>query len=63
MILKRFSIKPYIRVIRKKSESVMIRNQGVIEKIRQIKSEHPYWGYRRIWAYLNYRQGVREFTG
>ena len=23
-------------------------------KIRTIKSDHPYWGYRRVWSYLTY---------
>ncbi len=27
-----------------------------LEKIRSIKSHHPFWGYRRIWAYLTYRE-------
>ncbi len=33
------------------------RNQGLLEEIRQLKGEHPFWGYRRVWAYLKYRQG------
>jgi len=24
-------------------------------QIQSIKSEHPFWGYRRIWAYIKYR--------
>ena len=26
--------------------------------IRQLKAEHPFWGYRRIWAYLNFVERV-----
>lgn len=21
--------------------------------------EHPFWGYRRVWAYLRYREGIQ----
>lgn len=24
-------------------------------QIQGIKSEHPFWGYRRVWAYMKYR--------
>ena len=30
------------------------RNEGLLGRIRQIKAEHPFWGYRRVWAYLKY---------
>ncbi|MEO0075363.1 MAG: IS3 family transposase [candidate division WOR-3 bacterium] len=30
----------------------------LIEKIKTIKLEHPYWGYRRIRAWLRYRDGI-----
>ena len=26
----------------------------LLEKIQVLKSEHPFWGYRRIWAYLRF---------
>ncbi|MFQ5963346.1 MAG: IS3 family transposase [Candidatus Scalinduaceae bacterium] len=26
--------------------------------ILNIKAEHPFWGYRRVWAYLKYRQNI-----
>ena len=26
----------------------------LLEQIRIIKSEHPFWGYRRVWAYLRF---------
>jgi len=32
---------------------------SLLEKIKQIASEHPFWGYRRIWAYLKFRKGIR----
>lgn len=44
--------------MRHPSESVTNRNAPVVERIRQLKSEHPFWGYRRVWAYLRYVDGV-----
>ncbi len=43
---------------RKKSLSVIERNRPVLSLIQSIKAEHPFWGYRRCWAYLYYRQGL-----
>ncbi len=37
---------------RKRSQSVIKRDKEIMEHIENIKAEHPYWGYRRIWAYL-----------
>jgi hypothetical protein len=25
-----------------------------VQRIRELKAEHPFWGYRRIWAYLRF---------
>jgi putative transposase len=36
---------------------VTARNARLLERIRAIKSGHPFWGYRRIWAYLRYVDG------
>ena len=30
------------------------RNRQVVKLITSLKSEHPYWGYRRIWANLKH---------
>ncbi len=30
----------------------------LLEQIRVIKSEHPFWGYRRVWAYLRFVAGL-----
>lgn len=27
----------------------------ILLQIQHIKSEHPFWGYRRVWSYLKYR--------
>lgn len=37
---------------------VLQRNQSLLERIKEIKSEHPFWGYRRIWAYVKFRDGL-----
>ena len=39
---------------RRTSETVARRNQDILEKIHQIKANHPFWGYRRVWAYLRF---------
>jgi len=31
-------------------------NLALLERIRQLKADHPYWGYRRVWAYLKYQE-------
>jgi putative transposase len=30
------------------------RNHGLLERIRALKAAHPFWGYRRVWAYLRF---------
>jgi putative transposase len=39
---------------RKESELIVERNSPIVERIKAIKAEHPFWGYRRIWAHLKY---------
>lgn len=34
------------------------RTEVILKNIQQIKSEHPFWGYRRVRAYLRYKMGV-----
>ena len=31
---------------------VATRNARLLERVRALKAEHPFWGYRRIWAHL-----------
>jgi len=33
-------------------------NKGILSRICEIKAEHPFWGYRRVWAYLRYREEI-----
>jgi len=37
---------------RRRSPTVDQRNASVLERIQALKAEHPFWGYRRIWAHL-----------
>jgi putative transposase len=39
---------------RQKSPLVVQRNEGLLQRMRELKAEHPFWGYRRIWAYLRF---------
>ena len=34
-------------------------NEHLLEEIRKIKSAHPAWGYRRVWAYLRFRMNYQ----
>jgi len=34
-------------------------NEALIVQIKDLKAEHPYWGYRRIWAYLKFQKGLK----
>ena len=43
---------------RRRSESINKMNLGIVGKIKEIKLEHPFWGYRRTWAYLRYIEGI-----
>ena len=45
--------------MRKKSLKVKERNETVLAMIKDIKADHPFWGYRRCWAYLVYREGIK----
>jgi len=31
----------------------------LVEKIKAIKAEHPFWGYRRVHAWLKFREGMK----
>ena len=43
---------------RKRSNAVVTRDNEMLEHMRAVKAEHPLWGYRRVWAYLPFRQGI-----
>ncbi len=37
---------------------VQKRNEQLLARIQEIKADHPFWGYRRVWAYLKFRQHI-----
>lgn len=41
------------------SPTVLERNEELLRLIRDIKADHPFWGYRRIWAYLRYKLSLK----
>ena len=45
-------------VKRQRSARVTERDQQLLARLQQLKADHPAWGYRRIWAYLKYREGL-----
>ena len=34
------------------------QDQIILAQIHPIKADHPFWGYRRVWAYLKYRLDI-----
>ena len=47
-------------MVRKESSKIVERNLPVVTLMREIKKEHPFWGYRRIWAFLKYVDGLDD---
>lgn len=43
---------------RQSSASVAERNVALQERIEQVKAEHPFWGYRSVWAHLRFTEGL-----
>jgi len=43
---------------RKRSQSRIQADFPLIKRIENLKSDHPFWGYRRVWSYLRYRDGI-----
>jgi transposase InsO family protein len=46
-----------LKAKRKPSGSVASRNRELLELIGSIKADHPFWGYRRIWATVRHVHG------
>jgi len=40
--------------MRRASASVAARNEAVVARLRELKADHPFWGYRHCWAHLRY---------
>jgi len=30
------------------------RNHDIVQRMRELKADHPFWGYRRLWAHLKF---------
>ena len=43
---------------RARSEARIRDDIPILDKIKKIKADHPLWGYRRVWAYMRYRDGI-----
>ena len=39
---------------RQRSWRVVQRDEALLPRIQALKAAHPFWGYRRIWAYLRF---------
>jgi transposase InsO family protein len=35
------------------------KDKRLVERIKRIKTDHPFWGYRRITAWLKHREGMK----
>lgn len=47
-----------VKYKRKISEKQFLKDKGLLPQIQEIKSLHPFWGCRRIWAYLKFKDGI-----
>lgn len=45
----------YRKTKMRKATSVL--NQDLVEKLKELRLAHPFWGYRRMTAWLRYREG------
>lgn len=39
---------------RRTSSAVIEKNQPILKRVEELKKDHPFWGYRRVWAHLVY---------
>jgi putative transposase len=39
---------------RQRAPVIAQRNDALLQRVQALKAEHPFWGYRRIWAYLRF---------
>lgn len=44
---------------RKRSIKKIQEDQELANRICRIKEEHPFWGYRRVWAWLRRKEGLK----
>lgn len=46
------------KIKRQESAAVIERNRPIAARIKELKVDHPFWGYRHVWAYLKYVDGL-----
>ncbi len=39
---------------RARPQTRIMHDKGLVCRMRELKAEHPFWGYRRLWAHLYY---------
>ncbi len=47
-----------VKFSRKPGENQLSQDLELLAQIEEIKSEHPFWGYRRVWATLKFKHGL-----
>lgn len=47
---------------RKRPQSRAIADAPFISRISEIKADRPLWGYRRVWAYMRFRDGLDSWV-
>ncbi|GCD80711.1 transposase InsO family protein [Schleiferia thermophila] len=48
-----------VRKVRVSEWSGGCKEDELLERIKEIKAEHPFWGYRRVTAWLKHREGLK----
>lgn len=43
-----------VGLTRRRSLRVIQRDEGLLPRIEALKADHPFWGYRRVWAYVRF---------
>lgn len=46
------------QIKRRESVAVIERNRPIAARIKELKVDHPFWGYRHVWAHLKYVDGL-----
>lgn len=41
-------------MMRSRSSQVSQRDEALLPRLQALKAAHPFWGYRRLWAYLRF---------
>jgi hypothetical protein len=47
-----------VKTHRKRYAAIEESDRAILLMIRRLKAEHPFWGYRRVWAYMNFIERV-----